>query len=179
MSTLGMAFLNETVLGERILRPDLILESIRKKLITSLGQRGYSGTIKDGIEGSVICFDLMMKQVHFSASFNPLILIHDGVLQEIKADRIPIGYFDKPVDFTNKTVNPAPGNLIYLFSDGYIDQFGGPLSKRFMIRRFKEILLANHSKSLAQQKEILSAELNSWKADSDQTDDILVLGIRF
>ncbi|MBK9391581.1 MAG: hypothetical protein IPN68_15885 [Bacteroidetes bacterium] len=51
----------------------------------------------------------MMKQVHFSASFNPLIMIHDGVLQEVKADRIPIGYFDKPVDFTNKTVNPVPG----------------------------------------------------------------------
>lgn len=179
MSTLGVAFLNEAVLGERILKPDLILESIRLKLINSLGQKGFTGTIKDGIEGSVICFDTMMNQVHFSASFNPLLMIHDGKLQEVKADRTPIGYYDKPVDFTTKTINPDPGDLIYLFSDGYIDQFGGPLSKRFMIKRFKEILLANHDLPLSQQKEILSAELNSWKADGDQTDDILVLGMRF
>jgi CheY-like chemotaxis protein/serine phosphatase RsbU (regulator of sigma subunit) len=179
MSTLGVAFLNETVLGERTLDPCLILESLRKKLINSLGQRGYSGTIKDGIEGSIICFDLMMKQVRFSASFNPLLHIHDGEIAVVIADRVPIGYFDRPVEFTCKTINLSPGDIVYLFTDGIIDQFGGPQSKRFMIKRFKEILLANHNLPLAMQKEKLVAELNQWKADAEQTDDILVLGIKF
>ncbi|MFN8242206.1 MAG: response regulator [Bacteroidales bacterium] len=178
MSTLGVAFLNETVLGERILRPDMILESIRRKLIRSLGQKGYLGTIKDGIEGSVICFDMLMKQVHFSASFNPLIHIHDGILDEIKADRIPIGYFDKEVDFTNNTINLGGDDFVYLFTDGFIDQFGGPSSKRYMIRRFKDLLLENHELPLVEQKNKLLAALEEWKAGHEQTDDILVLGIR-
>jgi phosphoserine phosphatase RsbU/P len=179
MSTLGITFLNETVLGERIIKPDLILESLRRKLIKSLGQKGFSGTIKDGIEGSVISYDLLIKQVHFAASFNPLIMIHKGEIHEIKADRIPIGYFDRNLDFTNKTINPVSDDIIYLFSDGFIDQFGGPVSKRYMIRRFKELLLANHKLPLNRQKEILIETLNSWKAGEDQTDDIVILGIRF
>jgi len=179
MSTLGITFLNETVLGERIIKPDLILESLRRKLIKSLGQKGFSGTIKDGIEGSVISYDLLIKQVHFAASFNPLIMIHKGEIHEIKADRIPIGYFDRNLDFTNKTINPVSDDIIYLFSDGFIDQFGGPVSKRYMIRRFKELLLANHKLPLNRQKEILIETLNSWKAGENQTDDIVILGIRF
>jgi phosphoserine phosphatase RsbU/P len=179
MSTLGVAFLNETVLGERILRPDLILESIRKRLIRSLGQKGYMGTIKDGIEGSVICFDHLMKQVHFSASFNSMIHFHNGDLQEIKADRIPIGYFEKEIPFTNKTVDIEEGDTVYLYSDGFVDQLGGPLSKRFMIKKFKEKLVEIHRQPLNQQRQMLLNEYAEWKGPGDQTDDILVLGLKF
>jgi phosphoserine phosphatase RsbU/P len=179
MSTLGVAFLNETVLGERIVRPDMILENLRKKLIKSLGQKGYSGTIKDGIEGSVICYDQMMNQLHFSASFNAMLHIHDGELSEIKADRVPIGYFDRKIDFTNQTINLNQGDMIYMFSDGYVDQFGGPLSKRYMIKRFKELLLANHKQPMVKQRELLLSSLSEWMVNGEQTDDILVLGIKF
>ncbi|HVN57751.1 MAG TPA: response regulator [Bacteroidales bacterium] len=179
MSTLGVAFLNETVLGERIVRPNLILESIRRKLIKSLGQKGYSGTIKDGIEGSVICYDQMMRQLYFSASFNSIIHIHDGQLNEIRADRVPIGYFERNLDFTCKTINLSKGDLIYMFSDGYVDQFGGPASKRFMIKRFKELLLSSYRLPIPQQKETLYKTLRDWMINAEQTDDILVLGIKF
>jgi phosphoserine phosphatase RsbU/P len=179
MSTLGVAFLNEAVLGERIVRPDLILESIRRKLIDSLGQKGYLGTIKDAIEGSVICFDIMMRQIHYSASFNPLLLVHNGEMKEVKADRAPIGYYDLHIPFTNNTINLEEGDIIYLFSDGFIDQFGGQASKRFMLRRFKELLMTNHQISMVEQKEILLSTLNEWKNEQEQTDDILVMGIKF
>lgn len=181
MSTLGVTLLNETVLRERVVRPDLILESLRAKLIKTLSQKGFSGVIKDGIEGSVFCFDTMMNQFHYSGSCNSMIIIHDGELQEIKPQRIPIGYSDTEVDFKNITLSLGKNDLVYMFSDGYVDQFGGPeaKSKRFMIRRFKEILLANNSLPLEKQREILLSELTSWKGTSDQTDDILVLGIRF
>ena len=179
MSTLGVAFLNETVLGDRIVSPNLILESLRKKIIKSLGQKGHFGTIKDGIEGSVISFEKSPGQIRFSASFNPLILIHDGEMIEIKADRIPIGYYERVADFTTKALPLSPGDIIYLFSDGYIDQFGGPASKRFLLKRFKALLLANHKLPLKEQKELLLASLNEWQGTAEQTDDILVIGLKF
>ncbi len=181
MSTLGVTLLNEIVLTNRILKPDLILENLRSKLIKALSQKGFSGIIKDGIEGSVFCFDTMMKQFHYSGSCNSMIIIHEDKLEEIKPKRIPIGYSDKEVDFENVTLDLSKNDLVYMFSDGYVDQFGGPeaKTKRFMIKKFKEILLANHLLPLEQQKETLLSELLTWKGDSDQTDDILVLGIRF
>jgi len=181
MSTLGVTLLNEIVLTNRILKPDLILENLRSKLIKALSQKGYSGIIKDGIEGSVFCFDTMMKQFHYSGSCNSMIIIHEDKLEEIKPKRIPIGYSDKEVDFENVTLDLSKNDLVYMFSDGYVDQFGGPeaKTKRFMIKRFKGILMANHLLPLEQQKETLLSELLTWKGDSDQTDDILVLGIRF
>lgn len=181
MSTLGVTLLNETVLREKIFRPDLILENLRAKLIKTLSQKGYSGIIKDGIEGSVFCFDTLMNQFHYSGSCNSMIIIHEGELQEIKPQRIPIGYSDKEVDFKNISLSLSKDDLVYMFSDGYVDQFGGPeaKTKRFMIKRFKEILLANHALPLEKQREVLLSELIAWKGDSDQTDDILVLGIRF
>jgi DNA-binding response OmpR family regulator len=181
MSTLGITLLNETVLREKILRPDLILENLRAKLIKTLSQKGYPGIIKDGIEGSVFCFDTFMNHFHYSGSCNSMIIIHEGELQEIKPQRIPIGYSDKEVDFENVSLSLSKNDLVYMFSDGYLDQFGGPeaKTKRFMIKRFKEILMANQTLPLEQQREILLSELLAWKGDSDQTDDILVLGIRF
>lgn len=179
MSTLGVTLLNEIVLTNRILRPDMILGNLRAKLIRSLSQKGYQGIIKDGIEGSVFCFDNMMRQFHYSGSCNSMIVIHNGELMEIKPKRIPIGYSDKEVDFENVSLDLSKNDLIYMFSDGYVDQFGGPLSKRFMKKRFKEILLNNHKLPLEEQREILLSEFLAWKGDTEQTDDILVLGIKF
>jgi DNA-binding response OmpR family regulator len=179
MSTLGVTLLNEIVLANKILRPDLILENLRTKLIKALSQKGFLGIIKDGIEGSVFCFDTLMRQFHYSGSCNSMIIIHDGELQEIKPKRIPIGYSDKEVDFENVSLDLSKNDLVYMFSDGYVDQFGGPVSKRFMIKRFKDILLKSNKLPLEEQREILLSEFLMWKGDSDQTDDILVLGIRF
>jgi len=178
MSTLGITFLNEIVLGERIIRPDLILNKLRNKLIESLGQNGTNTIIKDGIEGSVISINVAGNQLQFSASFNPLIMIHNGELSEFKADRIPIGYFEKLGEFTNSSVNISTGDMVYLFSDGYIDQFGGPSSKRFQLKRFRELLHSIHALPLEKQKERLLNSFNEWKAEGDQTDDILVIGLK-
>ncbi|MBK7710075.1 MAG: response regulator [Bacteroidales bacterium] len=179
MSTLGVTSLNETVLGERITRPDLIIDSLRTKIIDALGQKGYSGYIKDAIEGSVITYDHSTRIIEFSASFNPLLIIHNDELKEIKADRIPIGYYERVAAFTNTTLTVSQNDIIYLFSDGFIDQFGGPSSKRFLLKRFKELLFANHKLPLNQQKELLLEALNKWKANGEQTDDILVIALRF
>jgi serine phosphatase RsbU (regulator of sigma subunit) len=160
-------------------RPDLILESLRKKIMSSLGQEGTSGMIKDGIEGSVISIDPSGRKIMYAASFNPLIRIHNHEVAEIKADRIPVGYYERLGEFTCKTIDVNKNDMVYLFSDGFIDQFGGPSSKRFLLKRFKELLLTNHKNPLEKQKELLLKALDEWKASGEQTDDILVIGLRF
>jgi serine phosphatase RsbU (regulator of sigma subunit) len=127
----------------------------------------------------VICFDYESRKLLYSGSFNPLVLIHDHEISEIKADRIPIGYYEVKGNFTLHEIKLETKDTIYLFSDGLIDQFGGPSNKRFMIKYLKEILLTNHEKTMARQRELLTNELYNWKGKSVQTDDILVMGIRF
>jgi phosphoserine phosphatase RsbU/P len=179
MSTLGITLLNEAVINERIYAPELILESLRSKLIRALGQYDYTNIIKDSIEGSVFCFDPKKKQFQYSGSGNSLILIHDGELMAVKPQKIPIGYSEKDADFKNFSLDLSRNDMAYMFTDGYVDQFGGPDSKRLKLKRFKEILFKNHHLPLDQQKSLLLTELTTWKGLSEQTDDILVLGIRF
>lgn len=178
MSILGITFLNEIVKQNHILQPDKILESLRSKIINALGQQTESGFIKDGIEGAVICFDPGSNKLQYSGSFNPMIHIHNNELFIIKGNRVPIGYYEINENFTLHETVIEKNDTIYLFSDGINDQFGGPNTKRFMLKQLKKTLLENHNESMLSQKEIITEELNTWKGELDQTDDILVLGIR-
>lgn len=179
MSILGITLLNEIVVNDRTVQPDRILESLRSRIIRALGQKNGINYIKDGIEGSVICYNAGINRLQYSGSYNPLILIRNNEIISIKADRIPIGFYEVTGNFTLHEINIEKNDTIYLFSDGIVDQFGGPKTKRFMFKHLKEILLSIHGKPMSMQKEILTEELNRWKGDSVQTDDIMVLGIRF
>jgi sigma-B regulation protein RsbU (phosphoserine phosphatase) len=179
MSILGITLLNETVINDHVIQPDKILESLRLKIINALSQKKGFGHIKDGIEGSVICFDIDSKKLLYSGSFNPLILIHNDNIIVIKANRFPVGYHEVNGNFTLHEFDIEKNDIIYLFTDGIIDQFGGTTTKRFMLKHLKELLLGNHNDTMVRQKEILIEELNRWKGDLVQTDDILVLGLRF
>jgi DNA-binding response OmpR family regulator len=179
MSMLGVTLLNETVLHDHIILPDKILESLRSKIIDSLGQKKGIDNIKDGIEGSVICHDSESGKLQYSGAFNPLILIHEDKISDIKADRIPIGFYEVNKNFKLHEISIEKNDTIYLFSDGIIDQFGGPGNKRFMIKKLKDLIAGIQKKNMNQQKEIFIEELNRWKGKLVQTDDILVLGVRF
>ena len=106
-------------------------------------------------------------------------LVRDNEIIEIKADRISIGFSDNDKEFSLKEIDIKENDSVYLYSDGYIDQMGGNENKRFMLKRFKEIILNINKKPMAKQKESLLESFNIWKGNSDQTDDVLVLGIRF
>ena len=179
MSILGATLLNETIVHENILQPDKILDRLRYKLINSLGQNRSSIYVKDGMEGSIINYKPYSKVLQFAGTHNPIIHIHEGEIIEIPADRVPIGFCEKHVDFSLKTINIKNGDLLYLFSDGYIDQFGGPGSKKIMSKRFRELLLKYYSLPLDLQKIKLEEYLHWWKNGTAQTDDILVIGIKF
>jgi phosphoserine phosphatase RsbU/P len=180
MSIMGITLLNEIVLHEHIIQPDKILESLRSRLLVTLGQKiGHEYSIKDGMEGLVICYNPESKVLQYSGAFNPLILIRDNELIKIKADNIPIGYYEVKGNFTLHELDIKRNDSIYMFSDGIVDQFGGPVNRRFMIQHLKDIFLANHDSDMTLQREILINELKSWQGDLIQTDDIMVMGIRF
>lgn len=179
MSILGMTLLNEIVVHDGILKPNEILECLRTRLINTLGQNQEVAKIKDGIEGSIISFDSSKMILNYSGAFNPLLHVHNNVMKKINGDRVPIGYYEKVNSFTLKTISIEKGDIIYLFSDGYIDQFGGTEKRKIMALRFMEILQKIHKLPLEEQKKELYNFVNLWKGEMEQTDDILVVGIRF
>ena len=117
--------------------------------------------------------------MQFAGANNPLILIQNGEMKVIKGDRTSIGGITGlDYNFTNHKIELQKGDAIYIFSDGYQDQFGGLKGKKFMIKRFKELLLTVHEKPMEEQKEIIGDTIDDWKGDGEQVDDILVIGIR-
>jgi len=178
MSMLGVTLLNETVIMERIAEPHLILNRLREKIIEALGQKGIISEVKDGMDGSIISYDLKSKTLVYSGAFNPMYLIRDNRVIEFKGDRMTLSYQDRISDFSCQEIKTRPDDLVYLFTDGYIDQFGGQEDKKFLRDQFKQVLLKIHKHPLEVQKEILLDTYNIWKGSGDQVDDITVVGLK-
>jgi phosphoserine phosphatase RsbU/P len=177
MTMAGMAFLNDIMGRHDNLEPNEILFELRKMVMNLLKQTGEEGEASDGMDISLTMINEEGTKLSFSGANNPLYIIKNGELITIKGDRMPIGIhlnFDRP--FTNVEVDIAKGDIVYLFSDGYADQFGGPRNKKYRYKQFQELLLENHKKPLTEQKELLKQEFFTWKGEHQQLDDVLVLG---
>lgn len=177
MSMLGVAFLNEIVNKDLVTDTDEVLNRLREKVINALQQRGISGEAKDGMDISLLCLDEENNTLHYSGAFNPLIMIRNNELTEIEADRMPIAIYDNMSPFRKNEINLQPGDTYYIFSDGYIDQFGGPDHKKFKMKQFKQLLLNIHQLPMALQKERISNTFEDWRGNLKQIDDIVVVGI--
>ena len=179
MSMIGSSLLDEAVIEKGLTKPNEIFYEVRKGFINALKQTGEKGQQKDGMDATLIAWDKNDK-LEFSVANNPLLLIRNGELLETKPDRQPVGFFtgeQKP--FTHHELNLEKGDTVYIFSDGYHDQFGGPKEKKFMIKNFKKLLVSIQDKTMNEQKEILETTMAEWKDDTEQIDDILVMGVRF
>jgi serine phosphatase RsbU (regulator of sigma subunit) len=180
MSIVGFNQLNSAVTVKKARSAGAILDELNKGVIATLNENMKDGSIKDGMDMSLCVFDLKAGKAEFAGANNPLLLIRDNQLIRYKGDRFPIGAFEgnRPQLFANKEIDLVENDCLYLFSDGYADQFGGADNKKFMYRKFEELLLEIHSQPLEVQKETLLARLLEWKGRNDQVDDILVIGIR-
>ncbi len=179
MSMLGIAILNEIISIERPLESHEILTQLRDRLVEALHQKQGLSDSMDGMDITLVILDLEKKELQFSAAYHSLYLIRDGDLEKIKGDRVPIGYHRLTKPFTSQSVKLMPGDMIYLTTDGFIDQIGQKTKDRFMFSKFKNELLAIHKKPLREQEAHLEKVLTTWKGKMDQTDDILVMGLRF
>jgi serine phosphatase RsbU (regulator of sigma subunit) len=178
MSMMGVSFLNEIVNVDGQTQPDIILNSLREKIISTLYQMGKDGETRDGMDMSIIVFLRNTRTLMFAGAYNPLYLIRKGELIEHKADKMPVGVHPKEkVPFTLHNIKLEAGDNLYIFSDGYVSQFGGPDGRKFMAKPFKELLVKIYGKSIQDQKTILEDTMDKWQNAYDQVDDILVIGI--
>ncbi len=181
VSMLGMAFLNEIVpqlAAQSQLEPSNILNELRTKMKTALKQRGEKKEQKEGMDVALCIIDPINKQLQYSGANNPLYLIRDNQLTEVKADRMPIGVHRKERPFTGHDMPFQSGDMIYLFSDGYYDQNSEQGSKTFSKTRFSQLLIEINQKPMPEQKEILTRQFEEWKGNFPQRDDIVIVGIR-
>ncbi len=179
MSMLGITLLNETVIREGIDMPHLILNRLREKIIEALGQKGNMAEVRDGMDGSMISYDPADGSLVYSGAFNSLYLVRDDEIMEYKADRMPLAHYIKMSGFSFKKIDVMKDDCIFLFTDGYMDQFGGTKLKKISSAQFKEILFRNHRLPMEEQKQALLDTYYKWKGDEDQIDDITIVGIRF
>ncbi len=179
MSMLGIAFLNEIVSKHNDIPANEILNELRDHVIKSLHQTGRMGESQDGMDVALHIFDRKNMTLEYSGANNPLFIFRDGQLMETKADKMPIGiHTNADQAFQNHLLKVQKNDVIYTFSDGYPDQFGGPIQKKFMIKNFKQLLKQIHLKPMQEQKEILERTLHEWMSETEQVDDILVIGVR-
>ncbi len=179
MHMLGSVYLNEIVTKGNFTTASDILNQLRDHIMNSLKQTGESGEAQDGLDIALCVIDCNNKNLQFCGANNPLYLIRDKELIEVKGDRMPVGIhinFDKP--FTNHLVDIKSDDKLYLFSDGFADQFGGPKGKKFRYKQFKDLLIDISNKPMSIQKEILNNTHDNWRGSLDQIDDILVFGIK-
>ncbi|MBN1185096.1 MAG: tetratricopeptide repeat protein [Bacteroidales bacterium] len=180
MSMMGVSFLNEILNEPRSLHTNQILDMLRKYVIESMHQTGESGGMKDGMDISLCILDLSKNTLEFSGAFSALYLFINNDFLEVKGDKMPIGFYRSKADapFTKHTIELKENNMIYMFTDGYIDQFGGENGDKFKTDNFKNLLQVIYTKSMIYQKEILYDNHMLWKGTYDQIDDILIFGLR-
>ncbi|OIQ37689.1 MAG: hypothetical protein BM555_00415 [Crocinitomix sp. MedPE-SWsnd] len=179
MSMIGNTFLHQIVNEEKVLQPSIILDQLRERVITALRQDGEDNARKDGMDMALCSLDLETRELQFAGANNPLYYTKGREIVELKGDKQPVGYMpERSGPFTNHKIVLNEGDAIYIFSDGYPDQFGGPKGKKFKYKQLRELLLSNSQKPMLSQKELLISSFYDWKGDLEQIDDVCLIGVR-
>jgi sigma-B regulation protein RsbU (phosphoserine phosphatase) len=180
MSIVGHDQLNYSVNVVGARKPSEILNALNKGVTNTLRQSRAEISVKDGMDIALCRIDYKNMKLEYSGAFNPLYLVRNNELIQVDANKFPIGAFveESLQVFTNHEIEMEEGDVFYIFSDGYQDQFGGPKNKKFLTKRFRELLLEISSNPMDKQREKLEKRFLDWKKDLVQVDDILVIGIQ-
>jgi serine phosphatase RsbU (regulator of sigma subunit) len=181
---LGMTFLKEIVDHLGITKPVTILSGLRDRVKDTLKQTGSEGESKDGMDMALISVDRDTLKLEFCGANNPLWIFRtengNTDLIELEPDKRPVGYFrGLGIPFTNKEFQLKQGDSVYLFTDGYADQFGGPKGKKFKYKQLQGLLAVIGEEPMAEQHKILSETFDRWKGNLEQVDDVCVIGLKF
>jgi serine phosphatase RsbU (regulator of sigma subunit) len=190
MSMLGVSFLNKIILEDGVVMPAEILNALRNNILNVFhhNREAEEGS-RDGMDVALCSYDMIGGRLYFSGAMNPLYQIrrngNEFQLIEHTPDKMPVANYSIMNPFRQKEISVQRGDALYIFSDGYSDQFGGEQGKKFMKKRFKQMLLAHQDKSMDEQKRAYQANLEAWMKDKvensegyPQTDDILIIGIK-
>jgi serine phosphatase RsbU (regulator of sigma subunit) len=179
MSMLGVTLLNEIVNGKHILMPDQVIENLRQGVIKSLKQAEDQESVKDGMDISVCVVDFDKNTLWWAGANNPLYVVKGKELIHYRADKMPASIHYRMQPFTLHKIELRKGDIFYVFSDGFADQFGGPNQKKFMSNKLKETLVEMRDAPMLKQAERLNEIFEEWRGDSPQVDDVTLIGIRY
>ena len=179
MSMLGISLLNEIVHNKGIHKPGQILDELREKVILSLKQEVGHGDIKDGMDMTVCTVDYEKGILEFAGANNPLYIVRNGELIQFKGDKMPVAIHDTMNPFVTQEFKLEKGDTFYTFSDGYVDQFGGPNQKKFLSKNFRTIIMQIQDKNMYEQGMKLDEIFEEWRKEVEQVDDVTVIGVRY
>ena len=174
MSLLNITFLNEAINEKGIYQPNEVFNHVRKRLIESISQDGG----QEGMDAILIQFNQETLNINYAAANNPPIVIRNNEVMELHYDKLPVGQSESDKQFRNFSFQLQKDDMLYLFTDGYADQFGGPKAKKFMYHRFNELLVSISQLPMSKQQAELADAFEKWKGSLDQIDDVCVIGIR-
>lgn len=177
MSMLNISILNELVNERWIEDTGTILTNARKEIIKSLNPKGNEN-ISDGMDCVLCSFDFNNKKLQYSAANNSFYIIRNNAVIVCKADKMPVGLGLKNEPFKSNEIDLIDGDIVYMFTDGFADQFGGEKNKKFNYKRFEELLLSICDRTMEEQKNAISVTFDYWKGHYEQTDDVLVIGVK-
>ncbi|GAH03709.1 unnamed protein product, partial [marine sediment metagenome] len=197
MSMLGVTLLNEQFRTFGIRQPDVILRHLRNKVKDILAQEGSASDQKDGMDMAIVIIDPEKKELQFAGANRPLFLFRKKAqiaieetipysslendeyeLFSIKGDKQPIGVHWEETEFTNHVIKLHEHDCLYIFTDGFVDQYGGEKRKKFKTRNFKKLLLSVQAESMKNQKTLIEDAFEEWRGSHEQIDDVCVIGVR-
>jgi serine phosphatase RsbU (regulator of sigma subunit) len=173
MSLLNMGFLSESVRERQIYQPNKIFDYVRSRLEESISNEGQ----KDGFDGILVCINKTSGQITYAAANNNPVVVSGKIMKHLPADKMPVGRGAKEEPFKLYHLDYAVGDRLYLYTDGYADQFGGPNGKKFKYRQLEEAIQYSSGRTFAEQEIVLENKFLGWKGDLEQVDDVCVMGI--
>ena len=180
MSIVGYNLLKEIIVKPTVNTPAQVMQKMKTGVSKTLHHGQSEDNAKDGMDMTMCAIDFDNMVMHFSGAYNPMYLIREGQLFQYDGDSFPVGLMEGMEDkhFTDHKIDLKKDDMIYIFSDGYADQFGGPRGKKFMVSKFRDLLTRASGLEINAQKEFLLKTIEDWRGDLEQVDDILVMGVR-
>ncbi|MFM7105452.1 MAG: PP2C family protein-serine/threonine phosphatase, partial [Flavobacteriales bacterium] len=178
MSLVGYNAFNQAV--KVFLKPAQVMNSVNRFSVKAMRAEGLEQGLKDGMDVAFISYDIDTRELLFAAAKNSGFVARQGEMITLEADSFSVGaHYAGEKEFSQCSMTMESGDTLYLFSDGFADQFGGPDGKKFMRRRFKELLLESSKLGIEEQQEFIQKTYAAWQGDLEQVDDVMVIGIRF
>ncbi|MGE0566583.1 MAG: tetratricopeptide repeat protein [Bacteroidia bacterium] len=174
MSLLNIGFLSEAINEKNIYEPNKVFNHVRKRLVDEISNEGQ----KDGFDGILICLNKSTSKITYAAANNAPVLIRNNEFIELEKDKMPVGKGERLESFRLFELNMEKSDSLYLYTDGYPDQFGGPKGKKFLYKRLNELLKSLDPENLANRGDKLNYKFEEWRGDLEQVDDVLVVGIK-
>jgi serine phosphatase RsbU (regulator of sigma subunit) len=180
MSILGIMLLDQIIGVDKVTQADKILNILRERITQAMNHNKNNGEMKEGLDLTLCVYDPEVQTLQFSGALDRIYQIRNNSLNKVELDQLyGHSHMDYDIPCEKHEINVRAGDVFYLFTDGYPDQFGGENNKKFTLKRFQDLLMKIYHKKMGKQKKILEETITKWQGSIEQIDDITVMGIRF